>query len=65
MLLSQVVNGIMLPFTVVPILLFVNSKKLMGDYVNGKIYNYVCWIFMGLITALSLLYLVMQFAGKE
>jgi NRAMP (natural resistance-associated macrophage protein)-like metal ion transporter len=65
MLLSQVVNGIMLPFTVVPILLFVNNKRLMGQYVNGRIYNYVCWIFMGLITALSLLYLVMQFTGKE
>jgi len=65
MLLSQVVNGIMLPFTVVPILLFVNNKRLMGEYVNGKIYNYVCWIFMGMITLLSLVYLVMQFAGKE
>jgi NRAMP (natural resistance-associated macrophage protein)-like metal ion transporter len=65
MLLSQVVNGIMLPFTVVPILLFVNNKRLMGEYTNGRIYNYVCWIFMGLITALSLLYLVMQFTGKE
>jgi NRAMP (natural resistance-associated macrophage protein)-like metal ion transporter len=65
MLISQVVNGIMLPFTVVPILLFVNNKKLMGDYVNGRIYNYVCWIFMGLITSLSLLYLVMQFTGTE
>jgi NRAMP (natural resistance-associated macrophage protein)-like metal ion transporter len=65
MLLSQVVNGIMLPFTVVPILLFVNNKRLMGTYVNGRLYNYVCWIFMGAITLLSLLYLVMQFTGKE
>lgn len=65
MLLSQVVNGIMLPFTVVPILLFVNNKKLMGTYVNGRVYNYVCWIFMGAIALLSLIYLVMQFTGKE
>jgi NRAMP (natural resistance-associated macrophage protein)-like metal ion transporter len=65
MLLSQVVNGIMLPFTVVPILLFVNNKRLMGDYVNGRTYNIVCLVFMGAITLLSLLYLVMQFTGKE
>jgi Mn2+/Fe2+ NRAMP family transporter len=65
MLLSQVINGIMLPFTVVPILLFVNNRKLMGSYVNGRIYNIVCWMFMGAITLLSLIYLVMQFTGKE
>ncbi|MBU0690816.1 Nramp family divalent metal transporter, partial [bacterium] len=50
MFLSQVVNGLMLPFILVPMLIMVNKKRLMGDYVNSKLYNTVCW---GMVAGLS------------
>ena len=43
MVLSAVVNGLLLPFVLIYALLLVNNKKLMGDYVNPKSYNYISW----------------------
>jgi len=65
MFFSQVINGIMLPFTLVPILLFVNNKKLMGEYVNSRAYNWFCWFFVVAVTLMSVFWLVLQFTGKE
>lgn len=52
MVLSAVVNGLLLPFVLIYALLLVNNKKLMGDYVNPKSYNYISW---GTIIAITLL----------
>ena len=41
MLVSQVVNGVLLPFVLIFILLLINKKDLMGTYVNGRINNWV------------------------
>jgi Mn2+/Fe2+ NRAMP family transporter len=43
MLLSQVLNGMLLPVILVFMLLLINNKKLMGKHVNGRIYNYLAW----------------------
>ena len=43
MYLSQVLNGILLPFVVILILLLVNRRDLMGRYVNTHMYNVVAW----------------------
>lgn len=59
MFLSQVVNGILLPFILIPMLIMVNRKKLMGEHVNGKIYNIVCWGMVVVLSGLSIVY----FAG--
>src|ERR1700693_5948759 len=37
--LSQVVNGIVLPFVLIFILLLINKKELMGEYVNSHLFN--------------------------
>jgi len=39
MLISQVTNGILLPFVLIFMLLLVNNKRLMGEYTNSRIYN--------------------------
>jgi Mn2+/Fe2+ NRAMP family transporter len=39
MLVSQVTNGILLPFVLIFMLLLVNNKRLMGKYTNSRIYN--------------------------
>src|ERR1700687_3156712 len=42
-ILSQVVNGLVLPFVLVFMLLLVNNQQLMGEYVNSRLYNVVAW----------------------
>ncbi len=43
MVLSAVVNGLLLPFVLVYAILLINNKKLMGEYINSRFYNYVSW----------------------
>jgi NRAMP (natural resistance-associated macrophage protein)-like metal ion transporter len=41
--LSQVVNGVVLPFVLIFMLLLINKKDLMGEYVNTRLFNWVAW----------------------
>jgi len=41
---SQVVNGVVLPFVLIFMLLLINKKELMGDYVNTRFFNVIAWI---------------------
>jgi NRAMP (natural resistance-associated macrophage protein)-like metal ion transporter len=54
MLLSQVINGILLPFVLIFILLLINKKDLMGDFVNGRINNWISWTSVAVLIALSI-----------
>jgi len=57
LLLSQVANGVWLPIVLIFILLLVNRKELMGEYVNSLSFNIVAWfisIAMIVITFLSI-----------
>jgi Mn2+/Fe2+ NRAMP family transporter len=60
MLLSQVVNGIMLPFVLVFMLLLTNDRELMGDHVNTRGLNIVAWITVGVMVALTIALLLIQ-----
>jgi Mn2+/Fe2+ NRAMP family transporter len=53
MLISQVVNGLVLPVVLVFMLVLINSPKLMGPYKNGKAFNVVAWITVALLTVLT------------
>jgi NRAMP (natural resistance-associated macrophage protein)-like metal ion transporter len=53
-LLSQVVNGILLPFVLIFMLRLVNRKDLMGDYRNGPLFNLVAWTTCVIMIALTL-----------
>jgi NRAMP (natural resistance-associated macrophage protein)-like metal ion transporter len=43
MYLSQVANGILLPFVLIFMLKLINDRDLMGDYVNTKAFNGIAW----------------------
>jgi Mn2+/Fe2+ NRAMP family transporter len=44
------VNGILLPIILVYVLKIINDRSVMGDHVNGPIYNTLAWAFsVGLI----------------
>ncbi len=40
---SQVVNGAVLPFVLIFMLLLINKKELMGEYVNKPTFNVIAW----------------------
>jgi len=53
-ILSQVINGVAIPPVLVFMLLLVNKKELMGDFVNSPIYNIVAWTTTVVMTILTL-----------
>jgi NRAMP (natural resistance-associated macrophage protein)-like metal ion transporter len=56
---SQVINGILLPVVLVSMILLINSKKIMGNYVNKPMQNIVGWTAVVILTCLSLMLLIM------
>jgi Mn2+/Fe2+ NRAMP family transporter len=54
MLISQVLNGVMLPFVLIFMLLLINNKALMGDYVNSNTFNRIAWTTVIVMVVLTL-----------
>ena len=52
--LSQVGNGILLPFILIYMLVIANDKKIMGEYANTRTYNYVAWATVVIMIGLSI-----------
>jgi Mn2+/Fe2+ NRAMP family transporter len=60
MVLSQVVNGIVLPFVLIFMLLLINDAELMGAHVNTRAFNAVAWVTVAVMIALTLAMFVTQ-----
>lgn len=58
MLVSQVINGVMLPFVLIFMLLLINRKDLMGEYTNSKTFNWIAWATTVIMIVLTLMYVV-------
>lgn len=54
MVLSQVVNGIVLPFVLIFMLNLTNDRELMGEHVNSRTYNIVAWTTVVVMIGLTL-----------
>jgi len=52
--LSQVGNGILLPFILVYMLVIANDKKIMGEYVNTRVFNYIAGATVVIMIGLSI-----------
>jgi len=62
--LSQVVNGIVLPFVLIFMLLLINKKELMGEYVNTRLFNAVAWVTTVVMVGLTIAwFLTLRGAG--
>ena len=61
--LSQFLNGILLPFVLIFMLILVNRRSLMGALVNGRTYNVVAWTLTGLTIALTVVWFIGQMFG--
>jgi len=62
-LLSQVLNGMLLPFVLIFMILLVNKHDLMGEWINPRWFNAVSWVTVVLIIGLTLAYVVMVVRG--
>ncbi|HEV8202990.1 MAG TPA: Nramp family divalent metal transporter [Pyrinomonadaceae bacterium] len=58
LLVTQVINGLLLPIVLFAVLRLVNDREVMGRYVNGPLYNVLAWLTAIVVTILSLLYIV-------
>ncbi len=61
MLWPQVINGALLPFVLIFMLLLINNKDLMGDYTNNWVYNLLSGITIGVIILITLMMLATSF----
>src|SRR5215475_14821133 len=53
---SQVLNGMLLPFILIFMILLVNKHDLMGEWVNPRWFNLVSWVTVVLIIGLTVAY---------
>jgi NRAMP (natural resistance-associated macrophage protein)-like metal ion transporter len=61
---SQVLNGVVLPFVLIFMLILINKKELMGEYVNSRLFNGVAWATTILVAVLSLALAWAYVSGK-
>ena len=54
LVMSQVANGVWLPVVLIFILLLINRRELMGDYVNTRVFNIVSWAVSIVVIILTL-----------
>lgn len=58
LIVTQVINGILLPVILVSVLKLVNNRELMGAHVNGPVYNVAAWLTTIAVSVLSLLVVI-------
>lgn len=57
LLVTQVINGLLLPVLLVSILRLASDRELMGAHANGRVYNAASWLTVLVVSALSLLFI--------
>jgi NRAMP (natural resistance-associated macrophage protein)-like metal ion transporter len=55
-ILSQVLNGMLLPFVLIPMVILINKRDLMGEWVNPRWFNLVSWLTVVVMVGLTLAY---------
>ena len=56
-ILSQVLNGVLLPIVLVFMLKLINKHELMGKYTNSTWFNIIAWLTAAIVTVLSLMWM--------
>jgi NRAMP (natural resistance-associated macrophage protein)-like metal ion transporter len=62
-ILSQVLNGVLLPIVLIFMLRLINKHELMGKYTNSHWFNVVAWLTAVIVIGLSLVMLVNSLHG--
>jgi len=53
MLASQTLNGVLLPVILIVMLRLINDPRLMGRFVNGRLFNIIAWVMVALLIGLT------------
>jgi Mn2+/Fe2+ NRAMP family transporter len=61
MLVSQTLNGLLLPIILLVMLKLINKRSLMGRFTNGRIFNILAWITTIILIGLALYLIVITF----
>ncbi len=56
---SQFINGALLPFILIYMLVLVNKRDLMGTHTNSRAFNWIAWATTGIMIGLSIAAIVM------
>jgi Mn2+/Fe2+ NRAMP family transporter len=62
-ILSQVLNGVLLPVIMIFMLKLINKHELMGKHTNSRLFNVVAWVTAGIVIVLSLVMMWNQATG--
>jgi len=62
-ILSQVLNGVLLPFVLYFMLRLVNNKELMGKHTNSRWFNVIAWATTVIVVGLSVVMMWQQIRG--
>jgi NRAMP (natural resistance-associated macrophage protein)-like metal ion transporter len=63
-ILSQVLNGILLPVIIILMLLLINRSDLMGAYKNSRLWNVIAWATSLIVIGLTLMMLWGMMPGR-
>ena len=61
--LSQVLNGVLLPVIIILMLMLINRRDLMGDYKNSRFFNVIAWTTSIIVIAMTLVMLWSMIPG--
>ncbi|MCE5203946.1 MAG: Nramp family divalent metal transporter [Actinomycetia bacterium] len=63
MLISQVVNGVLLPFILIFMMVIINDRRIMGRYANNRVDNTLAWATIVVVISLTVALLAMTLLG--
>jgi Mn2+/Fe2+ NRAMP family transporter len=58
MIIAQSVNGMLLPFILIFVMIIINDRRIMGEFANNRTQNVIGWATTAALIALSLMLLV-------
>jgi Mn2+/Fe2+ NRAMP family transporter len=63
MMASQTLNGVVLPVILIVMLRLINDRRLMGSYVNGRVFNILAWIMVVILIFLTIVLIGLSVMG--
>jgi len=62
-ILSQALNGILLPVVIILMLLLINRRDLMGEHRNSRLWNVIAWGTSAIVIGLTMMMLWSMIPG--
>ncbi|MFT4147651.1 MAG: Nramp family divalent metal transporter [Micrococcaceae bacterium] len=64
LVVSQIFLSFGIPFALIPLVKLSSEKKILGDFVNSTLLNYVAWVIVILISLLNIVLIYLVFTGQ-